>query len=88
MDTSQYCMPCRKIDTTKNSRKKEAIAYFRIESAAALTVSVFINVAVLAVFAKGFYSKGIADIGLENAANYLGNAFGSQVVRDASLALA
>ncbi|KAK9835822.1 hypothetical protein WJX74_008692 [Apatococcus lobatus] len=69
----------RKIDTTKNSRKKEAIAYFRIESAVALTVSVVINVAVLAVFAKGFYGKGIADIGLENAANYLGNAFGSNV---------
>jgi natural resistance-associated macrophage protein len=47
---------CRKIDTSQNSRK-EAIGYYRIESAIALFCALLINIFVVSVFAKGFYGK-------------------------------
>jgi len=64
-------------------RKKEGMLFFGIESAAALIVSLFINVCVVSVFAKGFYGKGIENIGLENAGNFLGETFGTSMVRHA-----
>jgi len=62
------------------ARKKEAIAYFSIESSLALLISLFINLCVVSVFAKGFYGKGAGDIGLKNAGDYLGERFGSHMV--------
>lgn len=70
----------RDISRTKVARKKEAIAYFSIESALALLISLFINLCVVSVFAKGFYGKGAGDIGLKNAGDYLGERFGSHMV--------
>ena len=75
---------CRKINTAQPARKKEAVAYFSIESAIALVISLFINICVVAVFARGFFGKGIEDIGLQNAGEYLGTAFGKHMVRTAS----
>ncbi|CAK0786787.1 hypothetical protein CVIRNUC_010001 [Coccomyxa viridis] len=66
----------RKIDTSKDARKKEAIGYYRIESAIALFCALLINIFVVSVFARGFYGKGDVDIGLENAGAYLGDTFG------------
>lgn len=57
------------------------MAYFSLESALALLMSLFINIFVLGVFAKGFFGKGLEDIGLENAGYYLAETFGSAVVR-------
>ena len=71
---------CRDISRTKVARKKEAIAYFSMESALALLISLFINLCVVSVFAKGFYGKGAGDIGLKNAGDYLGERFGSHMV--------
>ena len=71
---------CRDINRTKVARKKEAIAYFSIESAVALLISLFINLCVVSVFAKGFYGKEVSDIGLKNAGDYLGERFGSHMV--------
>ena len=73
---------CRDISRTKVARKKEAIAYFSMESALALLISLFINLCVVSVFAKGFYGKGAGDIGLKNAGDYLGERFGSHMVRE------
>ena len=70
----------RDINRTQVARKKEAIAYFSIESAFALLISLFINLCVVSVFAKGFYGKGAGDIGLKNAGDYLGERFGSHMV--------
>lgn len=74
---------CERRDLTgrHNSRKQEAMRYFSIESAGALIVSLFINVFIMAVFAKGFFGKDIPDIGLANAGHYLGKSFGTPVVR-------
>lgn len=69
----------RDISRTKVARKKEAIAYFSMESALALLISLFINLCVVSVFAKGFYGKGAGDIGLKNAGDYLGERFGSHM---------
>ena len=77
-------MCCRKINTAQPARKKEAVAYFSIESAIALVISLFINICVVAVFARGFFGKGIEDIGLQNAGEYLGSAFGKHMVRSES----
>ncbi len=71
---------CRDLTGKPNSRKKEALRYFSIESAGALVVSLFINVFIMAVFAKGFFGKDIPDIGLANAGRYLGDTFGTPVV--------
>ncbi|CAE7329161.1 NRAMP2 [Symbiodinium pilosum] len=55
----------------------EAIQLFTVESAAAILTSLVINTFVVAVFAKGFYGKPGTDmIGLANAGQYLGEAFG------------
>eukprot|EP00891_Asterochloris_glomerata_P009403 jgi/Astpho2/9403/e_gw1.00145.48.1_t len=70
----------RKINTAQPARKKEAVAYFSIESAIALVISLFINICVVAVFARGFFGKGIEDIGLQNAGEYLGTAFGKHML--------
>ena len=59
--------------------------FFGMESAAALSVSLFINICVVAVFARGFYGKGIPDIGLENAGRYLGDTFGTSMVLNTAL---
>ena len=64
------------------ARKKEAMAYFSIESALALVISLFINLCVVSVFAKGFYGKEAGDIGLKNAGDYLGDRFGSHMVHN------
>ena len=76
---AQKCL-CRDLTGKPNSRKKEALRYFSIESAGALVVSLFINVFIMAVFAKGFFGKDIPDIGLANAGRYLGETFGTPVV--------
>ena len=57
------------------------MAYFSIESGAALLISLIINVCVVAVFAKGFHNPAHAGqaVGLENAGQYLGEAFGSHM---------
>ena len=72
-------MLCRKVRTSHTGRKQEAIAYYNIESAIALVVSLFINIFVLSVFAKGFYGRGMGDIGLENAGQFLGEKFGQHM---------
>lgn len=71
---------CRDINRAQVARKKEAIAYFSIESSLALLISLFINLCVVSVFAKGFYGKAAGDIGLKNAGDYLGKRFGSHMV--------
>lgn len=43
-------------------------------------VSVFINMFVTCVFAAGFYGAALQDIGLENAGQYLGDAYGPAMV--------
>jgi len=70
---------CRKINSRVVGRIKEAVAYFNIESAIALAVSLLINLFVLSVFAKGFYGREEGDIGLENAGQFLGRTFGLQM---------
>lgn len=58
-------------------QEREAILLYSIESTAAICTSVLINVFVVAVFAKGFYGTPEAgEIGLKNAGNFLGDAFG------------
>jgi Mn2+/Fe2+ NRAMP family transporter len=69
----------RKINSRVVGRIKEAVAYFNIESAIALAVSLLINLFVLSVFAKGFYGREEGDIGLENAGQFLGRTFGLQM---------
>ena len=71
----------RELQHVSTGRKKEGMLFFGMESAAALIVSLFINVCVVSVFAKGFYGKGIEDIGLENAGNFLGETFGASMVQ-------
>ncbi|EIE23174.1 Nramp-domain-containing protein [Coccomyxa subellipsoidea C-169] len=69
----------RKIDAGQNVRKKEALAYYRIESAVALFCALLINICVVAVFARGFYGTEGVEIGLENAGAYLGETFGASM---------
>lgn len=71
----------RKLADVAVGLKKEGMLFFGIESGAALLVSLFINICVVTVFAKGFYGGDIGDIGLENAGKYLGDRFGSSMVR-------
>ncbi|CAL8465341.1 g4876 [Coccomyxa elongata] len=66
----------RKIESGQNARKKEALAYYRIESGIALFCALLINICVVAVFARGFYGTEGIEIGLENAGAYLGDTFG------------
>ncbi|WOL00572.1 metal transporter Nramp2 [Canna indica] len=68
----------RKIDNSKKSHVREAMNYYSIESTIALVVSLFINVCVTTVFAKGFYGTEVAStIGLENAGKFLQEKYGS-----------
>ncbi|PKA49773.1 Metal transporter Nramp2 [Apostasia shenzhenica] len=68
----------RKINTNRNSRIREAMKYYSIESAAALAVSFMINVFVTTVFAKSFYDTQVAStIGLENAGQVLQEKYGA-----------
>lgn len=52
--------------------KREAILYNGIESAVSLMITVFINLALMAVFASGFYNQdhGISEVGLSTAGRY------------------
>eukprot|EP00897_Mesotaenium_endlicherianum_P010930 jgi/Mesen1/9866/ME000070S09149 len=62
----------RQVDAARPSRVREALRYYTIESAAALAVSFFINLCVVAVFAHLFFGRGFAaDIGLANAGEHL-----------------
>lgn len=49
--------------------KREAILYNGIESAVSLAITVFINLALMAVFASGFYNQkhAISSVGLSTA---------------------
>lgn len=61
----------------EEGQEEEAMVFFSIESAAAITVSLMINTFVVSIFAKGFFGAVDADqIGLANAGGYLGAAFG------------
>lgn len=54
--------------------------YYNIESALALVVTLFINVCVISVFARGFFGKETEEaIGLANAGAYLGETFGKHM---------
>ena len=70
---------CRRISETRVSRKREAMAYFSIESALALVLSLLINIWVISVFARGFHGSDNVAIGLENAGHYLGQRFGQHM---------
>ncbi|KAL0924836.1 hypothetical protein M5K25_005694 [Dendrobium thyrsiflorum] len=68
----------RKINTKRKSCVTEAIRYYYIESAAALTISFVINFFATAVFAKSFYGTKIAGgMGLENAGHVLQEKYGA-----------
>ncbi|KAI0523480.1 hypothetical protein KFK09_005875 [Dendrobium nobile] len=68
----------RKINTKRKSCVTEAIRYYYIESAAALTISFVINFFATTVFAKSFYGTKIAGgIGLENAGHVLQEKYGA-----------
>lgn len=67
----------REVDHRKIGRVQEALNYFSIESAVALTISFMINLFVTTVFAKAFYGTDIANsIGLGNAGQYLQEKYG------------
>lgn len=67
----------RRLDTGTVAAKREAVKYFAIESAGALGATLFINVAVMAVFAVGFHGRQGVDVGLENAGQFLSERFGA-----------
>ncbi|CAI5532440.1 unnamed protein product [Closterium sp. Naga37s-1] len=68
----------RAIDRHSPPRVAEALLYFTLESALALLLSFPVNLCVVSVFARLFYGQpGAVDIGLDNAAEYLQQAFGS-----------
>ncbi|KAH0466927.1 hypothetical protein IEQ34_004165 [Dendrobium chrysotoxum] len=68
----------RKINTKRKSCVTEAIRYYYIESAAALTISFVINFFATTVFAKSFYGTKIAGgMGLENAGHVLQQKYGA-----------
>lgn len=66
----------RKVDRTSKKAVDEAVYYFTLESASALLMSFFINMAVVAVFAHSFL--GDTTIGLQNAGSALANGLGSK----------
>jgi natural resistance-associated macrophage protein 2 len=59
--------PCIPMETTGD--KRAAILYNGIESGVSLTITVFINLALMAVFASGFHGQdhGISEVGLSTA---------------------
>merc|ERR1719499_77665 len=68
----------RKIRRDQQSAVAEANYYFIIESGISLLFSFFINLFVVAVFARGFHGSADADdIGLEEAGNHLRDRFGT-----------
>ncbi|KAJ4767443.1 natural resistance-associated macrophage protein 1 [Rhynchospora pubera] len=70
----------RKINTAKKNRVHEAMKYYSIESTLALAISLFINICVTTVFAKGFYgSQEAGTIGLENAGQFLQEKYGRKL---------
>jgi len=71
----------RHINYRRPEKVKEAAAFFAIEGALALAVTLVINIFVIAVFAAGFYGKSTQEeIGLGNAGNYLRDRFGVSVM--------
>lgn len=60
--------------------EEQAMSLFTIESSVALLTTLFINLSVIAIFAKGFYgSEDAGKLGLANAGEYLGDSFGSAI---------
>ena len=58
----------RKIDMSHAGAKREAILYNAVESAVSLSITVVINLMVMAVFAVGFYgTDAAASVGLSSA---------------------
>ncbi|GBF91787.1 metal transporter-like [Raphidocelis subcapitata] len=74
----------RALRAPDDAHRREALAYFGLESALSLLVSVLINTFVTCVFAAGYYGRvtpgDAAAIGLENAGQYLGVTYGAGVV--------
>eukprot|EP00742_Colponemidia_sp_Colp-10_P009305 GILJ01010136.1.p1 GENE.GILJ01010136.1~~GILJ01010136.1.p1 ORF type:complete len:526 (-),score=73.23 GILJ01010136.1:169-1746(-) len=69
----------RRVDRNRPDKVQEANKYFAIESGISLLISFIINLAVVAVFANGFYNnpKYIGkDVGLEDAGDALYEQFG------------
>ncbi|KAI9111145.1 hypothetical protein K1719_017756 [Acacia pycnantha] len=68
----------RDIDIQNKSQVQEALNYYTIESTLALTITFFINLSVMTVFAKVFYgnTEQADTIGLENAGQYLQEKYG------------
>jgi natural resistance-associated macrophage protein len=77
----------RRVDRRSKASLREANFYFSIEAAISLLISFFINLAVVAVFAKGFYGRICYDehdptkvidcaVGLSQAGDLLGERFG------------
>jgi len=68
----------RNVDRSSKRAIDEAIFYFSLESCISLTVSFFINMFVIAVFAKGFFINNTPnnDIGLFEAGDNLRERFG------------
>mmetsp|Transcript_21484 Transcript_21484/g.15675 ORF Transcript_21484/g.15675 Transcript_21484/m.15675 type:complete len:204 (+) Transcript_21484:179-790(+) len=69
----------RKFDTSDPNQTKESCFYNAIESTLSLTVSFFINFAVVGTFAYYYFNDPTSSINLENAAYYLEDTFGNGV---------
>ena len=60
--------------------RRDSAVYYNVDSGLALAVALFINTAVISVFARGFHGEpGAERIGLENAGEYLGRRFGAHM---------
>ena len=64
----------RNIDRSNKATVKEANMYYAIESAGALIISFFINLAVVAVFAEAFFGEN--DATLSKAGDMIDDRFG------------
>lgn len=73
----------RKIDARHAGAKREAIVYNAIESGASLTVTVVINLAIMAVFAAGFHGVDGIVVGLSTAGKCVARALGPLCCRRA-----
>jgi NRAMP (natural resistance-associated macrophage protein)-like metal ion transporter len=56
-----------RIPMETTGEKSAAMVYHGIESAVSVSITVFINIALMAVFASGFYDQGIQEVGLFTA---------------------
>lgn len=65
-------------NTSRSHHLREAIMYYTLEAILVLSATLCINVAVISIFAKGFFGKD-DDIGLRNAGTYLGDQFGKHM---------